>query len=53
VAPDVRLVFFDPAGSFLVPHAARTFLSSLRFQKWLFDFRPSCPILRHKESLFA
>jgi hypothetical protein len=37
-APDVRLVYFDPAETFLVPHAARTFLNSLRFQRRLFDF---------------
>jgi hypothetical protein len=42
--PDVRLVYFDPAESFLVPHAARTFLNSLQFQKRLFDFRPNGPI---------
>jgi len=42
--PDVRLVYFDPAEAFLVPHAARTFLNSLQFQKRLFDFRPSGPI---------
>src|SRR5687767_1599920 len=42
--PDVRLVYFDPAESFLVPHAARTFLNSLQFQKRLFDFRPKGPI---------
>jgi hypothetical protein len=42
--PDVRLVYFDPTESFLVPHAARTFLNSLEFQKRLFDFRPAGPI---------
>jgi hypothetical protein len=36
--PDLRLVYFDPAETFLVPHAARTFLNSLRFQRRLFDF---------------
>jgi hypothetical protein len=36
--PDVRLVYFDPAETFLVPHAARTFLNSLRFQRRLFGF---------------
>lgn len=39
--PEFRLVYFDPTESFLVPHAARTFLNSLAFQKRLFDFRPS------------
>jgi hypothetical protein len=38
--PEVRLIYFDPTGSFLVPHAARTLLNSLAFQKRLFDFRP-------------
>ena len=42
--PDVRLVYFDPTESFLVPHAARTFLNSLEFQKRLFDFHPAGPI---------
>jgi len=42
--PDLRLVYFDPTESFLVPHAGRTFLNSLAFQKRLFDFRPARPI---------
>ncbi len=37
----LRLVYLDPSESFLVPHAARTFLNSLAFQKRLFDFEPS------------
>src|SRR5882672_1149819 len=41
---DVRLIYFDPTESFLVPHAARTFLNSLEFQKRLFDFHPAGPI---------
>jgi hypothetical protein len=41
---DVRLIYFDPAESFLVPHAVRTFLNSLAFQKRLFDFHPVGPI---------
>ena len=41
---DVRLIYFDPAESFLVPHAVRTFLNSLAFQKRLFDFHPDGPI---------
>jgi hypothetical protein len=41
---DVRLIYFDPAESFLVPHAVRTFLNSLAFQKKLFDFHPDGPI---------
>ena len=42
--PQVRLVYFDPTESFLVPHAARTFLNSLEFQMKLFDFHPGRPI---------
>ena len=42
--PDVRLIYFDPAESFLVPHAVRTFLNSLEFQKRLFDFHPAEPV---------
>src|SRR5687767_15904165 len=37
----LRLVYIDPTETFLVPHAARTFLNSLAFQKRLFDFEPS------------
>src|SRR5437762_1586225 len=39
--PEVRLVYIDPTESFLVPHAARTFLNSLKFQRRLFTFEPS------------
>jgi hypothetical protein len=38
---NLRLVYIDPTESFLVPHAARTFLNSLAFQKRLFGFEPS------------
>ena len=38
---NLRLVYIDPSETFLVPHAARTFLNSLAFQKRLFDFDPS------------
>ena len=37
----LRLVYFDPSETFLVPHAARTFLNSLAFQRRLFKFEPS------------
>jgi hypothetical protein len=37
----VRIIYIDGAQSFLVPHAARTFLNSLAFQKKLFDFTPT------------
>jgi hypothetical protein len=38
---DVRLVYIDGTQSYLVPHAARTALNSMAFQKKLFDFEPS------------
>ena len=34
-------MYFDGTESYLVPHAARTFLNSLEFQRRLFDFEPS------------
>jgi hypothetical protein len=40
-AQNVRLVYVDVTQSYLVPHAARTFLNSLAFQKRVFDFKPS------------
>jgi hypothetical protein len=42
--PGLRLVYVDGAQSYLVPHAARTFLNSRAFQQKLFDFTPSEPI---------
>ena len=41
----MRLVYLDPSETFLVPHAARTFLNSLAFQRRLFDFKPSDDIV--------
>jgi hypothetical protein len=38
--PAVRIVYFNGTESYLVPHAARTFLNSLRFQEQLFHFDP-------------
>src|SRR5262249_29400244 len=38
--PGVRLVFVDGPETFLVPHATRTALNSLRSQKRLFGFDP-------------
>ena len=38
--PEARLVYV-PDEAFLIPHAARTFLNSLAFQKRLFDFTPT------------
>ena len=40
----MRLVYLDPTETFLVPHAARTFLNSLAFQRRLFDFHPKKPV---------
>jgi hypothetical protein len=39
--PGVRIVYIDGSQSYLVPHAARTFLNSRAFQQKLFDFTPS------------
>jgi hypothetical protein len=41
---EMRLVYFEGSESYLVPHAARTFLNSLAFQEALFDYRPEEPI---------
>ena len=38
---DVKVVYVRTSGDYLVPHAVRTFLNSLRFHKKLFDFTPS------------
>lgn len=37
---DIRLVYFNPGETYIVPHAVRTFLNSLRFQEQLFNFKP-------------
>ncbi len=37
----LRLVYVDGTQSYLVPHAVRTFLNSLRFHEQLFGFKPS------------
>jgi hypothetical protein len=39
--PDLRLVYTKGGESFLVPHAGRTFENSMRFQRRMFDYRPS------------
>ena len=39
--PELRLVYLDPTESFLVPHAARTFLNTHAFQRRLFNFDPA------------
>lgn len=41
----MRLVYLDPSETFLVPHAARTFLNSLAFQRRIFDLDPSRDIV--------
>ncbi len=40
----LRLVYLDPSETFLVPHAARTFLNSLEFQRKILDFEPRDPV---------
>jgi len=40
-AEDVRIVYVSGAQDYLVPHAVRTFLNSLRFHEKLFGFTPS------------
>src|SRR5580765_573899 len=37
---DMRLVYISPSETFLVPHAGRTFMSSVTFLKTLFDYQP-------------
>ena len=39
-SPDLRLIYLDGTESYLVPHATRTTLNSLAFQKKLFGFDP-------------
>jgi hypothetical protein len=38
--PDVRLVFFDPALRYLVPHTLRTFTNSLWWERRVFGWEP-------------
>jgi len=38
--PDLRLLYFDPTETYLVPHAARSFENSLRSQRSIFDYDP-------------
>jgi hypothetical protein len=37
---DLRLLYFDPAQTHLVPHVIRTYHNSLAFQKYIFDWSP-------------
>ena len=39
-SPGLRLIYFDGTESYLVPHATRTALNSLAFQKKLFGYDP-------------
>ena len=39
-SPGLRLIYFDGTESYLVPHATRTALNSLAFQRKLFGFDP-------------
>lgn len=38
---DLRLLYFDPATTYLVPHITRSFQNSLNFQRRIFDWTPS------------
>ncbi|MFP6802402.1 MAG: hypothetical protein VCA12_04585 [Pseudomonadales bacterium] len=37
---DVRILYFGPAQTYLVPHLSRSFHNSLQFQKTIFDWQP-------------
>ena len=37
---DVRMLYFDPVQTYLVPHMARSFHNSMAFQKSMFDWQP-------------
>ena len=38
---DLRLLYFDPDETYLVPHVTRSFHNSLEFQRYIFDWTPS------------
>jgi hypothetical protein len=38
---DLRLLYFDPSTTYLVPHVTRSYQNSLEFQKYIFDWTPS------------
>ena len=42
--PGLRLVYVDPGETYLVPHAVRTFLNSLAFQRRVFGFDSKQPV---------
>ena len=37
---DLRLLYFDPFTTYLTPHATRTFMNSMAFQKEVFEWTP-------------
>lgn len=37
---DLRLLYFDPLTTYLVPHVTRSFQNSLEFQRYIFDWTP-------------
>jgi hypothetical protein len=37
---DLRLLYFDPAQTYLTPHVARSFHNSIEFQKYIFNWEP-------------
>jgi hypothetical protein len=39
--PDLRLIYVNPTTAFVTPHAGRCFDNALRFDRKLFDYRPS------------
>lgn len=38
--PQLKLLYFDPPQTYLVPHVARSFHNSLAFQQRIFDWQP-------------
>ena len=38
--PQLKLLYFDPPQTYLVPHVARSFHNSLAFQQRIFDWKP-------------
>jgi hypothetical protein len=40
----LKLIYIDPTQTYLTPHAARCFESSMDFQTSFFDFEPSEPV---------
>ena len=42
--PELRLVYIDPSETYLIPHAVRTFLNSIAFQRRVFGFESKRPV---------